>query len=139
MRGFTLLEVIVVVAIFSILATLGLFMGMDTFSGTLRRSERDIVVSMLQKARSRALANTEQSSWGVCYSAPDYVLFRGTMCTAGLSTNEPTPAHATNPATFSAPVVFSQLSATTTGGVVTVVEGTRTSTITITAAGAISW
>lgn len=137
--GFTLIEIIVVIAIFSALVTLGLFMSMDTLRGTLHRSERDIVVSMLEKARSRALANIYQTPWGVCANAPDYIIFRGTSCTTLLSTNETIPASAANPAIFSAPIVFSQLSATTTGGTVTIVQDGRTSTIIVNHEGAIDW
>ena len=53
-RGFTLMEIIVVVALFSILTTLGLFMSMETLRGTLSRSEGSVIVSLLQKARVRA-------------------------------------------------------------------------------------
>ncbi len=137
--GFTLVEIIVVIAIFSTLVTLGLFMSMDTLRGTTHRSERDIVVSMLEKARSRALANIYQTPWGVCANASDYIIFRGTSCTAGLSTNEIISASAANPAIFSAPIVFSQLSATTTGGTVTIVQDGHTNTITINHEGAIDW
>lgn len=139
MRGFTLLEIIVVIAIFSVLITLGLFMSMDTFRGTNHRSEESTVVSLLEKARSRALANIYQTPWGVCYIAPEYVIFRGTSCTALLSTNETIPASVANPAIFSAPIVFSQLSATTTGGTVTIVQDERISTITINYEGTIDW
>lgn len=139
MRGFTFIEIIVVVAIISLLATFSLFMSMETFRGTLRRSEGQMVTTLLQKARSRALSNLSQSSWGVCYIAPNYVLFRGTACTAGHAENETVPANPVTPATFLSPVVFSALSATSTGGIITVVEGTRVSTTTVNAAGRIDW
>lgn len=138
-RAFTLIEIVVVLAIFSVLILSGLFMSMDTLRGTLHRSERDVVVSLLQKARSRALANMNQSPWGVCYIEPAYVIFRGTACTAGLATNEPVPASPANLGTFSSPIVFSQLSATTTAGTVTLIQDGRTSVITVNREGTIEW
>lgn len=139
MRGFTLIEIIIVVALFSALVSFGLFMSMETYRGTLFRSERSIVVSALEKARSRALANMYQTPWGVCFVAPNYVIFRGTSCAPDLETNETIPANAANPAIFSAPIVFSQLAATTTGGSVTLAQDGRTTTITVNYEGAISW
>lgn len=137
--GFTLIEIIVVIAIFGALIALGLFMSMETFRGTLFRSEQDIVVSVLQKARSRAMANMYQTSWGVCYITPDYVIFRGTECTAGLPTNETIPASPASAVTFSAPIIFSQLSATTIGGTITLMQDGRTSTIAVNQEGTIGW
>ncbi len=139
LRAFTLIEIVVVLAIFSVLILSGLFMSMDTLRGTLHRSERDVVVSLLQKARSRALANMHQSPWGVCYIEPSYIVFRGTLCAPELPTNEPVPASSANPGVFSSPIVFSQLSATTTGGTVTLVQDGRTSVVTVNAEGAIDW
>ncbi|HCR52495.1 TPA: hypothetical protein DIV48_02485 [Candidatus Kaiserbacteria bacterium] len=138
-RGFTLIEIIIVVAIFSVLISLGLFMSMETLRGTLNRSERDIVVSALQKARSRALANMQQAPWGVCYIAPDYIVFRGFECAPGLPTNETVPANTANSIVFPSPIVFSQLSATTTGGSITIAQDGRTATITVNQEGMIDW
>ncbi len=138
-RGFTLIEIMVVIVLFTILVGLGLFMSLQTIHGTLFRSERDIVVTLLQKARSRAIANTNQNPWGVCYSAPDYVVFAGTTCPVG--GGEHIPASVNNPATFSDPngIVFTQLSATSTGGMVTVVQNGGPSTITVNNEGTILW
>lgn len=139
MRGFTLIEILIVIAIFSVLISLGLFMSMETFRGTLNRSERDIVVNLLQKARSRALANIQQASWGVCYIAPEYIIFRGSECISGLPTNETVPANTANSIVFSSPIVFSQLSATTTGGSITITQNGRTAAIIVNQEGMIDW
>ncbi len=90
-RGFTLLEILITLAIFSVIIGLGLFMSLDVYRGFNSRSERDVVVALLQKARSRSLANINETAWGLCYTAPNYVIFRGSY-TAGATTNEPVPA-----------------------------------------------
>jgi prepilin-type N-terminal cleavage/methylation domain-containing protein len=92
-RGFTLLEILITMAILTIMMALGLFLSLDMYRGFTSRSERDVVVAVLQKARSRALANIDQTRWGVCYIAPNYLLFRGAY-SAGAATNEPIPAAA---------------------------------------------
>ncbi len=141
-KGFTLIEILVVIAILAMLIGLGLFMSMDSYRAYLSRSERDTVVSLLERARSRAMANSFQTTWGLCYIAPNYIIFRGSTCATGAATNEATPG---NPAASisglsdTSPVVFSQLAGTTTGAVVTIVEQSKVSTITINHEGTIIW
>jgi prepilin-type N-terminal cleavage/methylation domain-containing protein len=139
-KGFTLLEILVVIAIFTVLIALGLFMSMETLRGALSRSERDTVVSLLERARSRAMANIGQSPWGMCYLAPNYVVFKGTACSAATAVD----TVAANPGTATTGllppgIVFSQLAGTTTPASVTVTQSGRTSAITINYEGAIIW
>ena len=61
------MEIIIVIAMFGALLALGLFMSMDAYRGFSFRSEEDTVVSLLQKARSRAMNNMNQTPWGVCW------------------------------------------------------------------------
>lgn len=139
--GFTLIEILIAMAIFLLLVGLGLFMSMDAYRGYSFRSERDVVVSLLQKARSRSMANIHQSAWGVCTINSTYIVFRGTACVAGAATNEtlPVSSSATVAGLLSPGVVFSQLGGTTTATTVTVTEGTRVSTISINHEGTINW
>lgn len=80
--GFTLIEVLVVVGIFAILAALGLFLSMDVYRGNSFRSERNMVVSILQKVRSRAVNNINQTKHGVRFESDRYVIFEGPICAA---------------------------------------------------------
>ena len=140
-RGFTLIEILVVTAIFTVALGLGLFMSMDTYRAYNARSEAGTVISLLQKARSRAMANINQSPWGVCYISPDYILFKGSNCTVGAA-NESIQASANVSITglsAAAPVVFAELSGTTTGGVVVITQNGRTSTTTVNYEGTIIW
>ena len=65
-KGFTFIEILVVIAILGTLFAIGLLMSMEAYRGYSRRSDRDILVSALERARSSALANTNQQEWGVC-------------------------------------------------------------------------
>jgi prepilin-type N-terminal cleavage/methylation domain-containing protein len=142
-KGFTLIETLIVLAIFGALVGLGLFMSMETFSGTLHRSEREVVVGLLQKARSRAMNNIEQAPWGVCYQGSDYLVFKGSTCSASaaidrVEANSGVAATSDFAHTFPV-VVFTQLSGTTTATSTTIVEGERSATISITYEGTIEW
>lgn len=55
--GFTLIEVLIVIGIFALVAGIALFVSMDSFRGYGFRSERDALVGILQKARSQAISN----------------------------------------------------------------------------------
>ena len=88
MKGFTLIEVIVTIALMSILLALGLILSMDVYRGTVYRSTRQVLVSSLTTARGRALSNMYQSTHGVCYLAPNFIVFRGTSYSASSPYNE---------------------------------------------------
>lgn len=135
-----MIEIIVVIGILVAIMSLGLFVSMDLFRGYNARSERDVVVSLLERARSRSMNNMHHTRWGVCLSGSNYILFRGSTCSAGVATNEQTPASPSATVTgLSTGVVFSQLGGTTTAATITIAQSGRTSTITINNEGAIIW
>lgn len=141
-KGFTLIEVLVSIAILGLILSLGLFMSMDVYRGFSNRSEVDTIVSLLQRARASAMANSYQTTWGVCYVAPTYIIFRGSTCVVGASTNEETPSNpgaAIAGLTSASPVVFSQLAGTTSDAVVSITENGKISTISINYEGTIIW
>lgn len=138
-----MLEIAVVMAIFTALIALGLFMSMETLKGTIYRSEEATIVSLLQKARSRSMNNINQAQWGVCYVAPNYVLFKGTVCSSAaavdtLAANAGVAAASDFAHTFPT-VVFAQLSGTTAAATITVLQDSRSATITINNEGTIIW
>jgi len=139
LAGFTLIEVLVVMAMFSVLVGLGLFMSMDMFRGYSARSERDVVVSALGKARSRAMANLNQSPWGVCVLEGGYVIFQGTVCAAAAGGESIPVSKAAAVSGLSPGIIFTQLSGTTTPATVAITENARTSTVTINYEGTIIW
>lgn len=149
-RGFTLMEVIVTIALMSVLLGLGLILSMDVYRGTIYRSTRQVLISSLSTARGKSLSNLFQSPHGVCYLAPDFVIFRGTTYVANSTLNETVPG---NPAvTLSSAgsffncaggtgIVFSQLAATTSNtGIITVSEsGHADETVSVNSLGTIIW
>lgn len=144
--GFTLIEVIVVIAIFATLLALGVFMSLAALRGAYHRSETATVVGLLETARSRAMANMFQTEWGFAHdeSMKQYVIFRGSTYNQGATTNEITAANpdaevkdGSNSPDFK--VVFDQLSGDTSPETITVEEGGKTSTININEEGTILW
>ncbi len=112
--GFTLIEIIVVVAVVALVIGFGTTLDFSAIRINNLQAERSTIVSVLQKAHSRAMANMFESAHGVCYIAPNYVIFRGNLCTATNSELIPAKQNIAsvsdfvNPAKFPS-VVFGQL------------------------------
>lgn len=78
--GFTLIEILVVLGIFIFIASFALVVSMDSYHGYNFRTEQDLLLGVLQKARSQAVANVNQKPHGVFLdaSSTQYTLFQGT-------------------------------------------------------------
>jgi prepilin-type N-terminal cleavage/methylation domain-containing protein len=137
--GFTLIEILVVTAIFTVLMGLGLFMGFNSYLRYNLNSERDIAVGVLERARSRAMNNMFESSHGVHFASSSYTVFRGKSYVVGSSTNEIIPANPAVQHSGLTDIYFEQLTASTTGGTLTLTDGTRSVTTTINHEGTIDW
>lgn len=143
-NGFTLIELIIVLAITTTILGVGFFVSLDAYRQHVFQSERTVLVSVLQKARSRALSNMYQSAHGVCYEEPNYIIFRGTTCASGLFGNEEIPsnislARASRFSNSFPTVIFTPLSATTTPTSIALTDGVRNASIDIKYEGTINW
>ena len=143
-KGFTLIEMIIALAVLAIIMGLGLFYGMENFRGETFRSEVDTMVGVLQKARSRSMANIKQSPWGVHYEgSPDYTytIFRGSTYALAAEKEVVEGGRTAGISPSSLPdVVFTQLSGTTTGTFsATIIEGGRTGNVKVNYEGTITW
>ncbi|HEY4498247.1 MAG TPA: prepilin-type N-terminal cleavage/methylation domain-containing protein [Candidatus Paceibacterota bacterium] len=76
-KGLTLIEVVITMAILAIIGGLGLFVSTDFYRGYILRTERDTLVSILQRQRSRALNNVSDSHHGVFLETDQYTVFQG--------------------------------------------------------------
>jgi Tfp pilus assembly protein FimT len=151
-RGHTIIELLSVITILTILFAAGLLVSMEAFHGYSRRSERDTFVSVLLRARSKAMANVQQHPWGVCYDAstpsdPKYVIFSGANY-AGSFSKDIVPANPGVTMDLSlAPgllcsaggIVFAQLTGNTSAITVSMSQGAVQSTIRTNAVGQIDW
>ena len=134
----------------SVLLALGLILSMDVYRGTVYRSTRQVLISSLTTARGRSLTNLYQSTHGVCYRAPSFIIFRGTNYDSAspyTETIEGNPAVTlTSTGNFftcgsGTGIVFSQLAATTSNtGVITISEsGHADETVSVNSLGTIVW
>ncbi len=83
-RGFSLIEVMIVLGLFALIGGLGLIISMDTYRGHNFGSERNVLLSTLEKARSQAISNmcfgagcTDGKKHGVHVTPTGYTIFQG--------------------------------------------------------------
>jgi prepilin-type N-terminal cleavage/methylation domain-containing protein len=141
-KGFTLIEIIVVLTLFSILGALMLGIGVDSVERTIVGEKRTMVVELLERARTRSMSNIGALPHGVYVTGADITLFQGGTYVPGNPSNEISTSNEqvtiTAPATpFS--VVFTQLSGTTTPVAITFSNNGQSYSVTVNAEGRIDW
>ena len=140
-HGFTLIEVIVVVAIVGIIAALIPFLNFGVYGRNSFDADRDILVSIMQRARARAINNIEESRHGVYVAPGAWTLFQGdSFASRDISEVEVIQTNPRLSYSGLTEVVFDELTArTNTPGNITITDGIRTETISINYEGGISW
>jgi prepilin-type N-terminal cleavage/methylation domain-containing protein len=140
--GFTLIEVLIGSAMVALIASLGLFLSFDFYKSYLFHYEEDLVTSILQKARSQALANIDQVRHGVHidYAAnpKTYTIFENTYAAGAAGNQVFENNRAVTPGGLTE-VVFDQLTgaAAVAGGNLTLSDGIHTAIISVNAEGRI--
>lgn len=139
--GFTLVEILVVLGLLGLVASLGSAIGFDTLGRSAVREERDTLVSLLWSARTRALANMHESAQGVHIDSDEYVLFEGDSYNSSDPDNQLMPRNPAVTISGGPDIIFAQLSGgVSTGiGTLTMTGPTGEATIEINGAGRIEW
>ena len=117
-QAFTLTEILVVLALLGVLATFTLFISLDYYRSATLRSERDTVVTILEKARSQSMNNIDQSPHGLHITTSSYILFEGsTWASRAQALDISFPVSGGVTATGN-DIIFSQLSGATTAATI---------------------
>jgi prepilin-type N-terminal cleavage/methylation domain-containing protein len=149
LMGFTLIEIVVAIAILGIILSFGLIVSLDSYRGYIFRTERSTIVSVLTRARNKSLANINQQPHGACYDDlnKNYVIFDGSSFAVATNPTtvqaNPSVSIASNPNIFlcgsNVGVVFAQLIGTTTRVDIGITQNNRVSTTSINYEGTINW
>jgi type II secretory pathway pseudopilin PulG len=75
--GFTLIEITIVIALIIIIFGFGLTISFDSYRKDYLKTERDTLISILQKARGESINNINDIPHGFYFDGTDYVLFEG--------------------------------------------------------------
>ncbi|KKR55704.1 MAG: hypothetical protein UT92_C0001G0047 [Candidatus Curtissbacteria bacterium GW2011_GWA1_40_24] len=76
-NGFTIIEITIVIAIMAAIFGFTAVFGMSFYRQYSFFSEKNNLVAILRKARSRAMSNINQSAHGIYIGSSQYVLFQG--------------------------------------------------------------
>lgn len=85
--GFTLVEIIVVIAILGVIATISVAAFVNMNKSSMLRAARDEVYGALSFARERTLASENDMVYGVHLSTSSVTRFEGNTYTAGSASN----------------------------------------------------
>ena len=147
-RGFTLIEMLIVIGLVGVIATMSLFIDINSFRGDAFRSEVNNLGIALQTARADALNNIDEKSHGVAINPSGYsgyVIFEGNdYSTRDVSKDENMESSykVTFGLTSPTEVVFEQLSGDANyDGDITIIDPNRNmqALISINHEGKISW
>jgi Tfp pilus assembly protein FimT len=139
-RGLTLIEILVVIGILIGLFAIGSLFDTSSLSRQTVSSEQAMLVSILQKARSRAMNNVDHVKHGVHIdpSSDQFVIFEGSSY-VGAPTDEEIPRNTSIVPSGATDAVFDQLSGNSADASITLTQGPQAKTIDIKANGLISW
>jgi prepilin-type N-terminal cleavage/methylation domain-containing protein len=143
-KGFTLIELLISIGILGLIVSLGLFISFDYYRKSSFRSEKSVIISVLQKARSLSLNNINQISHGVHFQVRPvkYILFEGDVFDPVAASNQAIEAsydfQILNPTT-DFDVVFDQLRGESKDVTLKISDANAVSEININSQGRIDW
>ena len=132
-RGFTLIEVLVVIFIFTALLAMSAFFNITFYKGSSFGVDVDTFTTVLQRARGKAMSNINQLNQGVYIDTTKYVLFQGDSFATRNSAFDQDISRNSN-LTFTGPseVVFGQLSGSSSfQGNIIIKDGPKTATVSL--------
>jgi prepilin-type N-terminal cleavage/methylation domain-containing protein len=140
-KGFTLIEIVVAMAVLAVVAAFVGTVGYDFYRSQAFTAERDNLLSLLRSARVRALNNINQADHGVYIGANSYVIFEGSSYAArNAAFDEAYPrlpgvtASGTSEVVFHSPDGISNVS-----GTISLISGTAKVDIGLNYEGRIDW
>ena len=138
--GFTLIELVLAIGLTCLLGGLGLVVSMDFYRSYSSNLNTNILVSTLERARSRSLDNINEAPHGVHITSGNYILFQGPSYGSDPAYDEPIPVNAGVTTTGLSDIVFDQLTGETSQpGIIVVHNGPKTASISINSDGRIDW
>lgn len=87
-KGFTLIEILIVISIVTVLSTIiiGFFVDYRRSQGVAQDTE--LITSMLYRARNNAISSNGSSDYGVHFATSSVTIFKGSTYTPSNTTNQ---------------------------------------------------
>lgn len=87
-----MIEMLMFIGILALIISFGLFLSIDFYKGYAFHYEKNLLISALQTARSRAMGNINRQPHGVYFENGNYIIFQGTGYDANDPNNQKIPA-----------------------------------------------
>lgn len=87
-KGFTLVEILLTVAMLAILATLTIPLGLNFLKGQQLEGSTQEVIQTLRRAQLKSMSMEGDSNFGLYLTNDNYILFKGDVYTPGDPYNE---------------------------------------------------
>ena len=139
-KGFTLIEIFIVIAIMGILAAITVPTLISSYRNYVFHGERDLAVSLLRRARGMSLAGTDSKDHGLKITSASYTIFEGSSWAArDTSQDQDTPHDNTVAISGGSEIVFGYLTGRSVATILTLTDGSNAASVSINLEGLISW
>ena len=141
LMGFTLVELLVSITLLFLVVGVGFWVVPELYRRQMASAERDTIIEVLRRARTKALTNVRQSDHGVRVNANEYALFEGSSYATRNTAYDESFLRTTGFTVGGlSEVVFRALDAyVATSGAVTISHDPHIFTVSVNSEGAILW
>lgn len=137
-RGFTLIEILIVLGILGIIFFVGWPIGLDFYLDYQLDSETDLLTAILEQARNLSMVNHNESDHGLYVNDKNFIVFQGSTFTSRVSSEDKIfPRVQAINVTGPAELVFAALSGTTASTTYNLSDGRKNRNVYVNAEGLI--
>lgn len=139
-HGFSLIETIVVVSLITAIGAISAVVSFGSIGRGSVHEERDLLLTLLLEARTRALANLRETSHGIHLATDAYTVFEGPVFVAGNPLNqriERTDTISLTP--VDTDIVFAPITANAENATIVLANDSASSTVSVYENGRINW
>ena len=139
--GFTLIELIVVIAVSVVIFGFAFGVGSDFYANQSLIGERDSVLNLLRRVRAKAMSNVNQSDQGLFVATTTYTVFEGgSYASRNQDFDEAFPRSGGVTISGPAEIVFTAIEgASNTSGTISIVSSKGQANISVNSEGRITW
>ncbi len=139
-KGFTAIELILVIGILAVILALGLPVAWNFYLGYQIEVERDNLVALLREARTLSMVNWNESDHGLYFDNNNFIVFEGSsFASRNAAQDRNIPRSPTVQVAGPSELIFGELSGRAATSKYTLTSGARSRTVDVNAEGMVDW